>query len=69
MKKLNALNLGESLNREEMKTIGGGLQTWCKRRITNVEDLRAGASGFSDIGYMNPFGCWIYVGMDPNSLP
>lgn len=65
--KKSILNLeGTSiLSKEQLKNTNGGLyNTWCRRRSDNV----IGGST-TDWGYQNSNGCWVYLGMCPDSHP
>ena len=42
MKKLSLKNVKNSVSREEMKTICGGMYTYCRRQSNNVIDQRGG---------------------------
>ncbi|AWG26230.1 bacteriocin-like protein [Flavobacterium kingsejongi] len=66
----------KKLDRNELKSISGGIVTWCRRRSDNVIDIRGG--GPNELApptpyFINENGCYVYPGMPwdahPNNPP
>ena len=68
MEKISLKDVKNGLWREEMRTMIGGMTTWCRRGSSNLIDIRPGATT-SNTGFLNSNGCWVYDGMPWNANP
>jgi hypothetical protein len=59
----------KTLSRQQLKHLHGGYVTWCRRRSTNIEDIRGGSTTQQDEGFLNQNGCWVYADMPFNAHP
>ena len=65
--KKSILNLEgvQELSNKQQKNINGALRTWCRRRSSNVIDIRTGVATTPDPGFLNLNGYWVYGDMSP----